>query len=95
MAEQLDFETLVTEFRQYLPPEAAHKMERLIHTHVGGPMTTLFTQMELTRIIMQRKPDDLPQEIEKLKENISFASENIRTIVRALAAATRTGDEDD
>ena len=89
MAETLDFETLVEELRAELTPEAAHKIERLIHTHIGGPMTTVFTQMQITEIMLKREPESITEELGKLKENIGAASENIRLIVRALAAAMR------
>jgi hypothetical protein len=97
MAEQqeLDLKTLANELRDYLDYDAAYKMERLIHTHVGGPMTTVFTQMQITEIIMKRNPDELEAELVKLKDNISAASANIRTIVRALAMASRDEDEDE
>jgi hypothetical protein len=94
MAETLDYENLVAQFREYLDPETAHKMERLIHTHIGGPMTTLSMQVQITEMVLKRKPEGLGEEITKLKENMSFAAENIRTIVRALAAATRSSDEE-
>ena len=96
MSEQeLDLETLAEELREYLDYDAAHKMERLVHTHIGGPMTTLFTQMQITEIIMKRDPDQLEAEMAKLKDNLSAASANIRTIVRALAMASRDADEDE
>lgn len=88
-SEPLELEPLIEELRAVLSPEAAHKIERLIHTHIGGPMTTAFTQMEITKIIMQRKPEQLPEELASLKESIGFAANNIRTIVKALAAAMR------
>ena len=92
----LELEPLIEELKAVLSPEAAHKVERLIHTHIGGPMTTAFTQMEITQIIMQRKPEQLPEELASLKENIRFASNNIRTIVKALAGVMKgdAGDEE-
>lgn len=94
MAEQeLDLETLAEELREYLDYDAAYKMERLIHTHIGGPMTTLFTQMQITEIVMKRDPDAVEEEMVKLKANMNAASANIRTIVRALAMASRDEDE--
>ncbi len=95
--EPLEYEALLEDLKAVLSPEAAHKMERLIHTHIGGPMTTAFTQMEITEIIAQRKPEQLGEELTSLKENIRFASMNIRTIVKALAGVEKgdTAEEED
>lgn len=93
--QELDLETLVEDLRERLDYDAAYIMERLIHTHIGGPMTTVFTQMQITEIVMKRNPDELENEIAKLKDSISAASANIRTIVRALAMASRDDDEDE
>lgn len=93
MSELLELEDLIEEFRAILSPEVAHKFERLLHTHVGGPMTTVATQVEIMSILAKRDPEKLPEEVANLKEQIKLASLNIRTIVRALASAMQT-DED-
>jgi hypothetical protein len=87
--EPLDFEKLAADLKTALTPEAAHKMERLIHTHVGGPMTTVYTQLQIVKLLLQRNPSQLETEIPSLIENMQFAAENIRTIVRALAVAAK------
>lgn len=93
--QELNVEELAEELREYLDYDAAHKIERLIHTHIGGPMTTLFTQLEVTKIIMKRDPDKLEEEMAKVKDSLKAASTNINTIVRALAMASRDKDEED
>ena len=95
MTEALELDPLIEELRTALDPEAAHKLERLVHTHVGGPMTTVATQVEILKILADRDPEKLPEEIIALKGHLQLATQNIRTIVRALAAATRPADSDE
>jgi hypothetical protein len=90
---ELDFEALTEELRGIYEPDGLHWMERLLHTHIGGPVTALYTQVEIIQRALDRKPEMVPEEVASLKENVRFASNNIRTIVKALAAAMREPDE--
>lgn len=93
MSIELDFEALQAEVIENVPPDASHWIERLIHTYIGGPVTTLFTQLEIIQRALDRKPEMVPSEVESMKRNLAVASDNIRKIVRALAAAARAGEE--
>lgn len=94
MTEPLDLDALIEELEETLSPESAHKLERLVHTHIGGPMTTVSTQVEILKILSERDPAKLPEEILALKEHLQLASQNIRTIVRALAVAAQTNKDE-
>lgn len=89
----LDFDALTDELRGLYDPDGLHWMERLLHTHIGGPVTALYTQVEIIQRALVRKPEMVPDEVASLKENVRLASDNIRTIVKALAAAMREPDE--
>lgn len=88
----LDLEQLSAELDEILTPEVAHRLERLVHTHIGGPLTTVSTQLEIMNILAKRDPDKLPEEIEALREHMKEAAYNVRTIVRALAVAAKSED---
>jgi hypothetical protein len=70
-------------------------MERLLHTYVGGPVTSVFTQIEIIQRALDRKPEMVPGEVAALKENVRLASANIVKIVKALAAASRADETED
>ncbi|MBI5931989.1 MAG: hypothetical protein HY862_21960 [Chloroflexi bacterium] len=92
--EPLDLDALTETMRELYDGEGLHWMEKLLHTHVGGPVTALFTQVEIIQRALDRKPEMVPEEVASLKDNVRLASDNIRKIVRALAAATRPPDEE-
>lgn len=83
----LNADELIAEFQELLTPEVAYKMERLLHTYVGNPVTGIFTQVEIIKRTIERKPENLPDEIDNLQNQVRRASTNIVTMVRALAAA--------
>lgn len=93
MSMELDFDQLQAEIKALFPTEASHWMEKLIHTYVGGPVTTIYTQLEIIQRALERRPEMVAGEVVSMKENVKVASENIRKIVKALAAAAR-GDEE-
>ncbi|GIK63939.1 MAG: hypothetical protein BroJett018_17330 [Chloroflexota bacterium] len=90
---ELDFDALIEAMREHYDAEGLHWMEKLLHTHVGGPVTALFTQVEIIQRALDRKPEMVPGEVASLKDNVRLASDNIRKIVKALAAANRPPDE--
>ncbi|NDJ85104.1 MAG: hypothetical protein GYB66_04395 [Chloroflexi bacterium] len=92
MNSQLDFETLKQEIAETLSPEAGYWVERLLHTYVGNPVAGLYTQVEIIQRVIERRPEMLPGEVENLKTQVKHASDNIVTIVRALAAAFNSDD---
>ncbi len=83
----LNTEDLIAEFQEFLTPEIAYKMERLLHTYIGNPVTGIFTQVEIIKRTIERKPDNLPTEIDNLQNQVRRASNNIVIMVKALAAA--------
>jgi hypothetical protein len=93
--EPLDFDELKEEMVGNFPPEMSHRLESLIHTYVGGPVTTLYTQLEIIKRALERKPEMVAGEVESMQENVELASANIRTLVKALAAAANAGDEEE
>lgn len=94
MDRQLDFDKVLYEIQDYLSPEAGYWMERLLHTYIGNPVTGLYTQIEIIQRAIERRPEMVPDEVARLKENVRLASDNIVKIVRALAAAFSEGDEE-
>lgn len=91
---ELDFDALVEGMREHYDGEGLDWMEKLLHTHIGGPVTALFTQVEIIQRALDRKPEMVPGEVVSLKENVRLASDNIRKIVRALAAANRPPEDE-
>lgn len=91
---KLDFDTLRDELQRVLTPESAYKIERLLHTYVANPVTGIFTQVEIIKRALEKRPDMLPGEVENLGKQVSLASDNIVIVVKALAAAfPQTDDE--
>jgi hypothetical protein len=87
MSTELDFDQLVEDIRRLCDPDSSYWMERLLHTYVGNPVAALFTQAEILQRVAERKPEMLPEEIARLKEQTRTASDKIVMIVKALAAA--------
>lgn len=94
MDRQLDFDKVLSEIQDYLSPEAGYWMERLLHTYIGNPVTGLYTQIEIIQRALDRRPEMVPDEVARLKENVKLASDNIVKVVRALAAAFSEPDDE-
>ncbi len=91
---ELDLDALIAAMREHYDTEGLDWMEKLLHTYVGGPVTALFTQVEIIQRALDRKPEMVPGEVASMKDNVRLASDNIRKIVRALAAANRPPDDE-
>ena len=89
----LDHDQLRDELRATLTRESAYKMERLLHTYVANPVSSIFMQLEIIKRVMEKRPDMLPGEIENLGKQVKLASENVVTVVKALAAAFPSEDD--
>lgn len=89
MSHELDLhdDDLVAQFQEIMTPEIAYTIERLLHTYVGNPVTGIFTQVEIIKRTIERKPENLEDEIMRLQDQVRRSSDNIVTIVKALAAA--------
>lgn len=86
-SQKLDLDELREEIAQLFTPEAGDWMENLLHTHVANPVAALFTQVEIITRAMDRKPEMVPGEFARLREQVKHASDNIVTVVKALKAA--------
>lgn len=91
---KLDLDELTAELKTVLTKESAYKMERLLHTYVANPVTGLYMQVEIIKRVIDRQPDMLPDEVANLSKQISLASANIVTVVKALAGAFPEEDEE-
>ncbi|PJF44821.1 MAG: hypothetical protein CUN55_01935 [Phototrophicales bacterium] len=85
--QRLNADELIAEFRELLTPEVAYRIERLLHTYVANPVTGIFTQVEIIKRTAERRPENLSAELDNLQHQVRRASDNIVTVVRALAAA--------
>lgn len=91
---KLDLDELSAEFRASLDETSAYKMERLLHTYVANPMSSVFMQIEIMKRLLERDPATLAGEVENLQKQVRLASDNIVTVVKALAAAFPKYDDE-
>jgi hypothetical protein len=90
---KLDLDELRDELREVLDEASAYKIERLLHTYVANPVTGIFTQVEIIKRALEKRPDMLPGEVENLSKQVKLASDNIVIVVKALAAAFPQSDD--
>ena len=83
----LDLDQLAEDLRSYLDEDSAYKMERLLHTYVANPMSSVFMQLEIMKRVFERKPEMIGDEIVNLQKQVQLASTNVVTVVKALAQA--------
>jgi glucose-6-phosphate-specific signal transduction histidine kinase len=83
MPKEIQWETFEDEIAEALTPEAREWVARLLHDHVSGLITNLAMQVEIISKMMSR---DMPiqDEMVSLKENVSAASNHIKTIEKMI-----------